>query len=539
MGHRSLKHKGQGLFRTAIIAVMLSAVLAGCAGNGGLAEEGVAAPDVSAEAAAGGTMRMLMTVPARSFDPADDSTSSSTGDATRMSAVYDFLFYLDPTNGEVKPRIGKSLTSNAKGTVWTMKINPGITFSDGTEYDAEAVKFTYEHIRDKGIAASLARMITAWKMTVVDPLTLEIKSPIANTQLDRTIADSLPFIISPSAYKKDPEKYPEHPIGAGPFLLKKWVQDDHEIYEANPGYWQEGLPKLDELRLDVVQDGSQRVNTIGSGDADMQAPSSDGDMALLDNARSQNLKVVSSSQNGGGWIYFNNARPPFNDSRAREAMYLAIDRKQLAQVALGSVDAEAVSTLFVDGTPFFENDLTFPQTDKAKAQEIFNELAQEGKPVEFTYVNVAGAVNSRTAQILQSQLSEFENVTITIDTLDLTAARERVFMSKDFDMSPYPGAYKFPDPEPGLYNLLVTGGSFNTTAYSNSTMDAALNAGRATTDTEERAVQYRIVQEQFMKDLPGLFTFKPSLETVIAEKVTGLTFNSRGIVIWDKLGFKN
>ncbi|PRI10385.1 ABC transporter substrate-binding protein [Leucobacter massiliensis] len=527
-------HRRRWLPQLAGLVAAGALLLSGCAADA--STEAAAQSDPTREAAAGGELTMLMYVPTRSFDPADDNTMASTGDATRMSAVYDLLLVLDPVTGEVRPQLAESMTPNEDGSVWTLKLREGVSFSDGTPLDAEAVRFTYQHIADKGIA-SQARAIASWKMEVVDPLTLQITIPSPNMHLDRTIADALPFIVSPTAVQADPEGYSSKPVGAGPFVLSEYVPDDYEVYTANADYWQEGLPKLDGLRLELVPDAAQRINTIASGAANVQAPSSDADAALLSNAEGQGLVHFGVEQSGGGWIYMNNERPPFDDERARRAVYLALDRTELAQVALGSADATAIDTLFVADSPYHESEVRFPEPDAEEAQRLFDELAAEGRPVELSYINIAGEVNSRTAQYIQAKLSEFENVSVDIETLDVTAARERVFVNRDYDMSPYPGAYKFPDPEPGLFNLLSTGAMWNTTGYSDPEVDAALAAARATADPEERRAQYRTVQERFMEDLPGLFTFTPTITVIAEPKVTGLSYNARGVVSWPEVGF--
>src|SRR5690625_4889531 len=156
-------------------AVVGALVLAGCSSSE--PEDQAEEADITAEAATGGDMTMLMHVPTRSFDPADDNTMAASGDATRMAAIYDYLFYLDPTTGEVVSQIGESIEPNDDGTVWTLTIKDDVQFSDGTPYDAEAVKFTYEHIAEKGIS-SHAEAIGDWSMKVVDPLTLDRKSVV-------------------------------------------------------------------------------------------------------------------------------------------------------------------------------------------------------------------------------------------------------------------------------------------------------------------------------------------------------------------------
>ena len=522
----------RGLRATAV-AVATTLVLAACGGSGG-----ASAGPVDAQPARGGTLTMAIGIPARSFDPAEDATISSAGDATRLAAVFDHLFISDPVTGEAVPHIGESIEPSEDGRVWTLKIRPGVTFSDGTPYDAEAVRFTYQHYVDVGFSPE-ARTIATWDMAVLDPLTLQITTPEPNMHLDKLIAQSLPFIVSPTAMRADPEGFSANPVGAGPYLLTEWVRDSHEIYTANPDYWQEGKPYLEQVRIDLVPEAGQRVNAIASGQADVQPPTADADLALFAEAEAMGLTVHRQDQNGGGWIYFNNQRPPFDDVRARRAIYLSIDRQQLAEIMQGSPDARAAAGLFEPDSPFHEPDLTLPAVDRARAQELFDELAAEGKPVDFVFVNISGNdVNTRAAQFIQSQLRDMRNVSMRIDNIDVTAARERVFLRRDYDMSPYPGAYRYPDPDPGLVNLLGSTGSFNTTGYANAEVDAALLAARSTSDVAERAASYRAVQERFLADLPGMFTFTPTLTTIMSDDVTGLRYTSRGLIRWDEIGFR-
>src|SRR5699024_330045 len=147
------------------LAAALALVATGCAQQPVAEKEEV---DVSAEATAGGDLTVLIEIPARSFDPTVDTTMASTGDGARNAAVFDHLLYLDPATGEAIPHVAESLTPNDDGTVWTLTLRDGIEFSDGTAYDAEAVKYTYEHIVEVGVQA-IGRTVDTWTMDVVDP----------------------------------------------------------------------------------------------------------------------------------------------------------------------------------------------------------------------------------------------------------------------------------------------------------------------------------------------------------------------------------
>ncbi|MGR6999383.1 hypothetical protein ACU686_16540 [Yinghuangia aomiensis] len=93
-----------------------------------------------------GAATILMATESRGLDPFT-ATYGAAADSSRMAALYDFLVYLDPASGQVKPRIAESLTPDATGAVRTLKVKPNVRFSDGT-YDAAAVKANWDANND-------------------------------------------------------------------------------------------------------------------------------------------------------------------------------------------------------------------------------------------------------------------------------------------------------------------------------------------------------------------------------------------------------
>ncbi|NUU25459.1 MAG: ABC transporter substrate-binding protein, partial [Streptomycetaceae bacterium] len=216
----------------------------------------------------GGAITIPLPVESRGLDP---FTASYTGtaDSSRMAALYDFLVYLDPASGQVKPRIAESLTPDATGAVWTLKIKPNVKFSDGTPYDAAAVKANWDANNDPAMSSIHRANMIGVSSEVVGPLELRITLAKPNLNFDRTVANGLAHIASPTAFKADPKGFTTKPVGAGPFILKEWVRSSHQIMVRNPTYWQPGLPKLDQVTFKVLPDNNQILNTLGSGQADV------------------------------------------------------------------------------------------------------------------------------------------------------------------------------------------------------------------------------------------------------------------------------
>ncbi|MGR6997009.1 ABC transporter substrate-binding protein [Yinghuangia aomiensis] len=72
-------------------------------------------------------------------------------DASRLAAIYDPLLLTDAATGAVRPHLAESLTSADDGATWILKLRPNVTFSDGTPFDAEAVKYTWERHADPAV----------------------------------------------------------------------------------------------------------------------------------------------------------------------------------------------------------------------------------------------------------------------------------------------------------------------------------------------------------------------------------------------------
>ena len=91
-------------------------------------------------------------------------------------------------------------------------------------------------------------------MKVVNPTTLQVTLVAPDSSFDRTVAQQLLFIGSPTAIKKEGASFGTHPVGAGPFILNSWVRNSQKTFAPNPHYYQPGLPYLSKLVIDIIPD---------------------------------------------------------------------------------------------------------------------------------------------------------------------------------------------------------------------------------------------------------------------------------------------
>ena len=500
----------------------LALLIAGCTGGGGSNASDSTTP------AAGGDITVMSAGGVTSWDPALAFFGTLPGVATdRLVAVYGQLLYVDQT-GAIVPSLAEGLTTDDGGATWTLTLRDGITFSDGTAYDAAAVKFNWDRIADPATAAPAGGLAQSFSTEVVDDLTLKLTASTPNPVLDEQIAELMQFIASPTALQAD--EYTE-PVGAGPFLLTKQDPAIGEDFVPNPDYIL-GPPVYDSLHYRTVGDPSQRVETIAAGSADLMNGFSSDFRDYADDPRFEMFTV----ENGGfRHIVFNNARAPFNDVRARKAVALALDPAELTQTLLADPAQVGSTSLFSEDSPYYDASLALPEQNLDEAQSLVDELIADGVDMTFTIVAAAIPESIRAAEYVQLSLQQLEGVTVNIEQVQIQDWRMRTQSNDDFDITFYLGIYDVNPVASAFTNLFEENGTENIQNSSSPEMTAALaDLQAATSDDETRAAIER-VQQVYLDEVPIFaFGFDHRIFFHNAE-VQGFTAFGRGSILAEKL----
>src|SRR5262249_9340648 len=218
-------------------------------------------------------------------------------------------------------------------------------------------------------------------------------------QCDRRGARGVAAIASPTALKSLGSKFATQPVGAGPFMLDSWVRDSEARYKRNPSYWDSPRPYLDSITIRLVSDPQQRYNTVRGGEAQIGFMSISSDLAAK--AKGDGLVLYQSLPSGGLNMLLNERKPPFNNKDARQAVAYALNYGRLNDVVYQG--ANVVPTyLFSDKSPFYDATRKLPQYDKAKAQQLLDQLAAaQGKSLEFTFLH--SPTQKAVAEFFQAQ----------------------------------------------------------------------------------------------------------------------------------------
>jgi peptide/nickel transport system substrate-binding protein len=437
---------------------------------------------------------------------------SGTVEVPSYLAVYDALLTPDAVHGVAKPRIATSITSK-DSTVWTLKLRSGVTFSDGTPLDANAIKTNWDRINGKATAPAKGNFANVASWSVTDPLTLTItlKGPSPDfPYLLSTWAQN--YIISPAQIRTNEAGIARAPIGAGAYTIKEFVVNDHLTLTKNPNYY--GTAYLDGITIRLITDESQRLATMQSGGADLLRTNAPSTIAAAKGAGIRFTDVVTG---GGSVLQFNLSKPPFDDIRARQALAYVMNQKELDRVVFPNAEQPA-TTMFPRSSPYYVDTVMAPTPSDKKAQALFDELAAAGKPLNFALTTTDGQQFVQMAQWLQTKLAGFKNVTMKIDTRLGTTITAQVLVPSAFQAVLFPVFGVLPS-EFGTY--MQVGGGKNYGKISDSVLDSAITKATASPSTKVRVDAVRDIQAQILKTLPFVVYQRYANAVFVSKSVQG------------------
>jgi peptide/nickel transport system substrate-binding protein len=533
------------IFVSTLFAVALLAVGCGDSGSDDAGQPGPTssgagtATTTSLQPVAGGKLTVLITSETRGMDPVAVTGSSGLGgEPPRMYAVYDALMLTDNKTGEVKPALAESLTSSDR-IVWTLKLRPNVKFSDGTPYDAEAVKYNFERHLDPALNSTARPLVQSFKsIEVVDPLTVRVTLNAENGQFPRNVASNLAWSVSPTAARAKGANYGRTPadiVGAGPFIMKEWTRDSRMVLTKNPNYWQPGKPYLDEIEFRVLSDETQRYNSLTTGEADLAWLNT---LPVQKQAKDAGLVVTPVNGIGASGLNFNLTKEPFNDARLRKAVQLAIDPAQLNQVATDGL-GDPITAWFGASSQWYDASVQFPKSNVAEAQKLIDAyVTEKGKNVEFTLTSSDAGVNPKIAEFIAATLNKLQKISVKTEVKP-GAQTTTDLRNRNYQMIPY--AFLGADPEPQFYDSWHSKGTRNFSGYANPAVDAALLKARNATDNATRKAEYLTVQKALIDDgIPMLITTRTvTALSMKKDRLQGIElWEDGGGVFWDKVWIK-
>jgi peptide/nickel transport system substrate-binding protein len=438
--------------------------------------------------------------------------------------VFETLITCDAQEN-LKPLLAESWTISPDGRAITFNLRKGIKFTDGTDFNAEAVKFNLElHKKNNTTSSSYLSNVTGYAIT--DPYTFTILLKNFDAILVQALATTpLGAMASPTAVQKPatPDNIVQlHMVGTGPFKFVSWQRDNFIKFEKNPNYWQPGKPYLDGVEIRNVADVT--VSLIS-----LKAKETNG-VITVDPLDCLNLQKAGYEVMLGQGYYLhhlcpdsNNPDSPFANKKVREALEYAIDRVGLSE-GIGYGFFSPAYQFAAPEVAFYDPNLTPRKYDLKKAKQL---LAEAGYPngLKTTLVtDVRARVDTLTA--VQTYLKE-AGFDCTIDKADTTRFTEMTINGwKGILM---PGA-----PTSLTLTSMVT--RFNTnypSMYRPAGWADKWNAVIAQPDYNKRVAQLKELVKIMYDEMIVIPYHSDRSRMVLDGKVKGFAFQATGADGWD------
>jgi len=419
---------------------------------------------------------------------------------------------------EIVSGLAESWKITPDGKVYTFNLRKGVFFHNGEELTADDVVFTFDRMLDpktKALNTDILDFVDGAKdrlegkadstrgLKAIDRYTVEITLSEPYAPFLAVMASPQSSIFNRKFTEKAGEQFglsPETTCGTGPFILKEYVLNDHQMLVANTKYFR-GRPSIDRLLVRVVGDSETMRMLFEAGEIDVF----DCDYAISQipyflASDKWKDRIVSGPRVGIYYISLNQKNKPFDDLRVRKAFQMAIDRKQILEKMF--YDRGVIANgVMPKGLLGYNPELKPLEYNPAKAKKL---LAEAGYPdgVEMTIVQVSDWSQKwvKMNEIIQAMVKEsgFRLQIKQIDESTYYATR------KTGDVDPYTQVWSadFNDPDNFFYTFFSRRGtvvrSFNN---DNPEIFDSLDKARSLTDPAERIKLYRelemkIVHEQ-------------------------------------------
>lgn len=298
--------------------------------------------------------------------------------------VYEALVTRDPATGQLIPELAVSWEQLDEFT-WRFNLREGVTFGDGTPFNAEVAKWNIETLSNpelnKHVFSGFGQQ---YQVTVVDDYTIDIK---ATADPDPIMPLRLYWlhITTPQAVEADPEF--QNMVGTGAYVMDEWVKGERIVLSANPNYWG-GEPAIKKATFIWRAESSVRAAMVQADEADIAA--------WLAPQDSGPIRTLGANIPETPFMRFD-PYPPLDDLRVRQAICMSIDRDAIARQIFAGYAVPATLIITKDVVGYNDQVPMFPYDPEA-ARELIAQAKADGVPVdkELTIIGRKGIYPNAT-----------------------------------------------------------------------------------------------------------------------------------------------
>ncbi len=461
-----------------------------------------ASPAAAAEPS--GTLRVATTTMPNAIDVPMGSETNALNVAWQ---VYNSLVWIDDT-GKVVPSLAESWEVSEDGATYTFKLREDVTFHNGEPFDADSVVYSWK----RGIQDKMQRK-DKWTIVKsvekVNDYTVKVQTDGPQPLLLRVMAQFWNMVPPEYHQKVGEDKFLNHPVGTGPFVFKEWKKGDRIILEANPDYWEPGLPKLKNLIFRPIPESTTRMAAIQTGEVDIVTRLSSEEAGSL--REMPNVKVVEYPVDRVYYIAFNNLTTgkgtPLENVKVRQAMNYAVDMEAIIDALFDGYGRPTTGFVTPDNFAYDES-LEPYGYDPEKAKKLMEE-AGYGKGFKIGFACPSGAYTNfeQVCEAIQGFLGA-----INIETdLSLMESGKYWDLEAKKQLPPLFGdSWAEPTGEalPRLQGALG-GMEASFSAWSDPKIKDLLDKISNTVDNDKRAELYKMLQQYMYENPPFIYLYQP------------------------------
>lgn len=447
----------------------------------------------------GGVLVAARTTDTSSLDP---HTTPLLVNRQTCSLLYNQLAMVD-SKLRVQPVLAESWDM-PDPTAIVFNLRQGVKWHDGTNFTSADVVHTFQRNMDEATGSWLIGKLALVK--AIEPMgDYKVKVTLQEPNSSFLPAMWQLLIIPASVANKPKDWLSNNAIGTGPWMLKDWKPDSKLSLVKNPNYWKPGLPYMDGVDIVIIPDETSVIAALRTGEVQHAQILDKTSMPLL--RTSPDLVVYQTPSMGTNFINLQFRKEAIKDIRVRQAMSLATDRKAILDAAgggLGVISGVLPPSMADYWVP--PEELANYKYDPEKAKALVKDY---GKPLDIDIITIAAnKLMTITAELLADQWKQVgmttrvvgQDVNVWVDarikTFDYTVSTNLDFAGSDpddilFDSFHSKGAYSdwggFTDPE----------------------LDKLIDAGRRSTDMNQRATAYKSLQKLIDEKCYVLTTFAP------------------------------
>jgi len=471
---------------------------------GGTAVSAVTSP-AFAQVGGGGTLVVDLGSEPENLDD-QQRLAATTMLVTRQ--IFESLLRVTPGTLDVEPWLAESYESSEDGLTWTFKLREGVTFHDGSAFDAEAVKFNWDRQFDEtneyyalGTWSNASDFDFVESVTVIDPMTVEFKLASTFGKFEYRMTGFT--IVSPAGVQQYREGFTENPVGTGPYKFQQWDKGQQVVLAPYESYWGTA-PTLDQVVFRAIAEAGSRAAALLSGEVHIAVEITPEIMQQL---QTDDAFEIVTGQTGSLWfLAMNVENPHFTDVRVRQAVNYAIDKETIVSAILNDTAEIAygpLSSAYTDYNPAVE---AYYPYDPEQAKSLLSEAGWDESAEVTFYCSIGGSgmlSPEEMATVIQDNLREV-GINANIVTQEFVSWMDTIRdPGNDLTVMSWNVAPVEPD---AMFNGILSQSSlppgFNTSYWVNDEVESLLPVGKTSPDAEEVKNAYFRIQEIVMEEAP-------------------------------------